>query len=162
MQMTTEYTDDMRELDDTINDVLAKTQDIGKALLILRDKLSPDDFANFQASLRHPPAHRDAAKVMWRLRSAFKQLRAQGYITRWGRWICCPSCGHAAMGRLSVDKYVFWHDQSHDNLIQDAGVWLNWSGDGAEIVAACEAAGLKVEWEGTEQKSIGVRMPLMN
>jgi hypothetical protein len=150
------------EIDELINDVLSETGDLGKALLILRDKLSPQDFADFKESLRHRPAHRDAPKLMWRLRSAFKQLRVQSYATRHGNRICCPSCGHGEMRKQGTAKYVFWHAQSHDNLIADADVWLNWSGSGNEIVAACEAAGLLVEWEGTRDRSIHVSMPLMN
>lgn len=62
---------EMRETDETIDAVLQSTKgDIGQALLILRDKLSEEDFAKFKASFRHQPRHRDAARLLRRLHKA--------------------------------------------------------------------------------------------
>jgi hypothetical protein len=157
-----DYTEEMQIIDITIDDVLQATNgDMVKALPILRDKLPAEAYAKFKENFRHQPRHRDAARVLRRLRNAFNQLRGSGYLARGGRWICCPSCGHAAMSEQSTNgKWLFWHDQSHDNLIEDAQVRLNWSGDGAEICAALRATGLTVDWNGTEENSIGVSLRL--
>jgi hypothetical protein len=155
------YTEEMREIDQTINEVLQTAEDIGQALLILRDKLPAEAFASFKESFRHQPRHRDAARLLRRLRSAFKQLRSRGYLARSGRWICCTNCGHAELAKQSTNgKWVFWHDQSHDNLNEHARVYLAWNGDGDEICAALRETGLTVEWNGKEQMAIGVRLML--
>lgn len=150
-----------QEINQTIDDVMNNTNDIGQALLILRDKLPPEAFAEFKANWRHQPRHRDAAKVLRRLHNAFNQLRRSGYLARGGNWICCSTCGHHELGKQSTNgKWVFWHAQSHDNLIEDAQVHLQWSGDGEEICTALRETGLSVEWNGTEQRAIGVSLRL--
>ena len=161
---------DQMEIDDLIDTTLQQTGDIGKALLILRDKLSAEDFASFKASIhyRHRhidgrsfAVHRDAVRLLRRLRGAFNQLRRNGYLTRSGGWICCSSCGHAELAKQSTNgKWVFWHAQSHSNLIEDAEVYLAWSGDGDEICAALRETGLTVDWNGTRQRAIGVSLRL--
>jgi hypothetical protein len=105
----------------------------------------------------HVSKHPNAKPLRACLRQAFKNLRRKGYFAKGGRWICCSTCGHHEAG-LHADRWVFWHDQDHDDLLETGKVYLAWNGDGNEIKAACEAVGLEVKWNGTEEERIRVSL----
>ena len=91
---------------------------------------------------------------------AFQALRKQGFIARKRFW-CCQGCGLSALGaspyNLKEDgSFVFFHKQDAERLAKNNSTYLSWGGDGAKIVAACKAAGLRVSWNGTDAERIYV------
>lgn len=118
------------------------------------------------------------------IRAAFATLRKKGYIAKMN-FMCCSSCawyeigGKALSGHQRSDieepkKAVFYNKQSHESAFREKSrgwstksrryismmlqndLCLQWSGDAKEIIAALEAEGLKVEWNGTDQNTINV------
>lgn len=90
-----------------------------------------------------------------KLTAAFKDLRKAGYFAR-QNFLCCQSCGWAAMTEEQSNKAVFYHGQDNDDLKETGTCYLVWSGDGKEIVAILKKHGVKVEWEGSEDKRIKI------
>jgi hypothetical protein len=97
--------------------------------------------------------HNDTKRVRAGLRQAFKTLRKRGYTAKANFW-CCQSCGVRAMP--DEVPYVFYHAQDNDRLNERGICHLNWAGNGLEIKLACEAAGLKVDWNGSDDMRIQV------
>jgi hypothetical protein len=95
------------------------------------------------------------------LRKAFASLRRKGYFAKGGRWICCTPCAHSAASK-HANQWVFWHDQDHDELLAKGEVYLGWHGDGNEIARVCEAEGLNVKWDGSEQTRLCVSLGTRN
>ena len=104
--------------------------------------------------------HKDTKRVRSGLREAFKILRRRGYSAKANFW-CCQSCGLRAIPD-EVRKYVFYHAQDNDSLNERGICHLNWGGDGREIKLACEAVGLKVDWNGTDAQRIQVSAHPLN
>lgn len=96
----------------------------------------------------------DLEAVRVRLSEAFRVLRAKGYFAK-KNWKCCQSCGCAAMPQ-GTEKYVFYHAQDRQNLMDGEKFYLAWGGDSREIVAALREAGLLVEHDGSNSTRIAV------
>jgi hypothetical protein len=110
--------------------------------------------------------HKDAKRVRAGLRQAFKALQRDGYITK-TNFLCCQSCAWKAItGDLyrpedKANKIVFYHSQDNGRLNEMGICHLAWSGDGNEIKLACEAAGLKVECRGPDERT-GISVAPLN
>lgn len=89
------------------------------------------------------------------LTKAFRALRKKGYFAK-QNFMCCQSCGCAAIPEENEKKYVFYHSQDNDDLRQYGYCYLAWSGDGKEIVETLEAEGIKVDWKGSNEKRIKI------
>ena len=92
-----------------------------------------------------------------KLTKAFKELRKQGYFARQNFW-CCQSCAWADMTDEQADKAVFYHAQDNDNLKENGSCHLAWSGDGKLIVDILEKNGIEVDWDGSDNKRIGIKL----
>ena len=101
--------------------------------------------------------HADARAVRARLTQAFRALRKSGYVCR-QNFMCCMGCANAAMPE-GTTKCVFYHRQDADSLRKRGSVYLAWTGDGPEIFRAMEAAGLRVDWNGSDDERMKVSMP---
>lgn len=111
-----------------------------------------------------------------RLDAAFEALNAAEIAARHD-WRCCQTCGHSAMGRehqrLSRERpgsmrgYAFYHNQDTDSAVEGGGLMLAYGAAderatsvevAKEIVAALERQGLSVEWNGSTDTRIFVRL----
>ena len=111
-----------------------------------------------------------------RLDQAFENLEKHEIVSR-QNFSDCGSCGVAEIASemeevrqrgSPVRGYTFYHMQDTESAAAGAGLYLNygaWSGREAdslkiahEIVAALKASGLVVEWDGTYEKRIFVRI----
>lgn len=90
-----------------------------------------------------------------RLVKVFNNLRKLGYFCKMNH-TCCQSCGWAEIPKGNENKAVFYHAQDAERLATTGDVHLAWAGNGYEIVKAIEDAGMKVEWDGTENSRIKV------
>lgn len=112
---------------------------------------------------RYRHDHKDAPEVKARLTEAFKALRKQGYVTRQS-YLCCGSCAASAIGTKfdeqnvpeDARKAVYFSRQGGDHLMGTASVHISWNGNGQEIVDACKAAGLGVNWDGDDWHCVEV------
>ena len=93
-----------------------------------------------------------------KLTTAFRRLRKLGYFAK-QNWKCCQGCGCAAIPKDRSEKYVFYHSQDKEQLVEYGACYLSWDGDANEIVNVLELAGLIVEWEGTDNTRILVTDP---
>ena len=127
-------------------------------------------------------AHR-AEQIGWprvtdydRLEAAFDQLEATGILAR-HNYSCCGTCGAAEIwdelqaaldqGR-AVRGYTFYHEQDTEAAVDGDGIFLNYGSAedskpaikamAEEIIAALRTHGLEVEWAGSLDKRIQVRM----
>lgn len=107
--------------------------------------------------MRHQKLDESAPMVRQKIGVAFRALRKSGYIAR-QNFMCCMGCGFAAMPE-GTKKAVFYHRQDADRLSSSGRCYIAWGGDGQEIRKAFEAAGLKVEWDGTEAARFCVSEP---
>jgi hypothetical protein len=92
-----------------------------------------------------------------KLTKAFDELRKHGYFAKEDFW-CCQTCGWAAIPDEQADKAVFYHNQDTERLQETGELYLCWSGDGQEIKTILEAEGLTVEWDGTDNTRILVKV----
>ena len=90
------------------------------------------------------------------LSEAFVQLRRDGYFAR-QNFMCCQSCGWAAIPETRHDKAVFYHAQDYRNYKYGSDVYLSWDGDGEFIVNTLKNFGLEVEWDGDKYTRILVK-----
>lgn len=90
-----------------------------------------------------------------KLNRFFKALRKAGYFAKQD-FLCCQSCGWAAMDDKEAEKAVFYHHQDTPDIKAHKSIMLCWSGDGIEIVTLAKAAGLAVKWDGTKETRIEV------
>jgi hypothetical protein len=104
-----------------------------------------------------------------RVTRAFSALEAAG-ITARENFTCCRNCGQAEIGAEATPGargFVYFHQQCTDAAAAGRGLVLLYGGfDGSaqttvaigrEVVAAVEAAGLPVEWDGTPERAITIR-----
>ena len=89
------------------------------------------------------------------LNNAFKALRKAGYFAK-QNFLCCQSCGWAAMTDEQSNKAVFYHRQDADDLKENGTCHLAWDGDGNEIVKILNDNGVKTEWSGEKNKRIKI------
>ena len=112
---------------------------------------------------RYRHDHKDAPEVKARLTEAFKALRKLGYVTRQS-YLCCGSCAAAAIGSKFEEqgvpeanrKAVYFSRQGGEHLMGSATVHISWGGSGQEVVEACKAAGLGVNWDGDDWSCVEV------
>lgn len=90
-----------------------------------------------------------------RIKIAFAALRREGYFARMN-FMCCQTCGWAAVPKGRADKVVFYHAQDAEDLAAGRPMMMAWAGDSAVIVRAFRDAGLKVIWDGDDAKRIAV------
>ncbi len=93
-----------------------------------------------------------------KLTKAFKELRRKGYFAR-QNFLCCQSCGWAEMTDEQAEKAVFYHQQDNDYLKETGSCHLAWSGDGQLIVDILVKNGIEVDWDGSNNKRIGIKLP---
>ena len=91
------------------------------------------------------------------LQAGFRELEQRGYFAQ-QIWKCCNTCGVAAVPER-FDKWVFYHEQEAVRLCETGKVWLNWAGDGAQIVEVFRHHELIVEWNGNSERKICVSAP---
>lgn len=87
---------------------------------------------------------------------AFKELRNRGYFAK-QNFMCCQSCGWAAIREDKADRAVFSHAQDHADYQRGDDLYLSWSGNGHEIVRVLESFGIAVDWDGSESNRIVVK-----
>jgi hypothetical protein len=111
-----------------------------------------------------------------RLDSAFAKLEEAGIVSR-QNFSCCGMCGVTEMYReivrmrkrgQEVRGYTFYHVQDTESAMEGDGLHLNYGsilpGEkaalsiGHDVAAGIRAEGLKVEWDGTWGKRIGVQL----
>jgi hypothetical protein len=105
-----------------------------------------------------------------RLDAAFAELEASGIVCR-QNWTCCQTCGLAEIGaQIKPGKrgYVFFHQQDTDRVVEDGVLLLAYGacsdvkaeqlGVANEIVKTIRENGLRVEWDGSLEKRILVRL----
>ncbi|MEZ0095960.1 hypothetical protein [Streptacidiphilus sp. EB129] len=103
-----------------------------------------------------------------RVTLAFTALEAAG-ITARENFTCCRTCGQTEIGAQAAPGargFVYFHHQCTDAVAAGQGRALLYGGfDGSaettaaigrEVVAAIEATGLTVEWDGNPQRAITV------
>lgn len=92
----------------------------------------------------------------------FKVLRSKGFKAR-QNFQCCQSCGWAEMESIAPNyqNIVFYHNQDNDCFDEDGDLkrtlFLSWSGDGQQIKQTAEDFGFEVQWDGSEEKRIGIK-----
>lgn len=92
-----------------------------------------------------------------KVNEAFKALRKAGYFARQNFW-CCSSCAWADIAEKKAAKAVFYHSQSNERFVRGDDLYLYWDGNGHEIARILEHAGLKVEWDGSPNRAIVVKL----
>lgn len=105
----------------------------------------------------------DKRAIRQKLLLAFSKLRKNGYEAQ-DNFMCCQSCGAAAMNLKGKKGGVFWHAQDDDALRENGYVYIAFltkNGKRAEavgkaLVDALRAEGLSVEWNGTEWERVKV------
>lgn len=92
---------------------------------------------------------------MKNLTKAFSELRKKGYFAR-QNFMCCQSCGWAAVPTEYGDRAVFYHGQDREDLKKGRDLYLAWAGNGQEIVKIFEKYGFSVDWNGDSNTRIKV------
>jgi len=107
-----------------------------------------------------------------KLRQAFGQLEAAGYLVR-ENYTCCQTCGwseadseleEAAKAGRPFKGVVFFHQQDTESAVDGGGLFLAYGGEhgseaaGQQVVQALEAAGLTPVWNGSAKTRICVPM----
>jgi hypothetical protein len=87
--------------------------------------------------------------------NAFKDLRRLGYFAR-QNFLCCQSCGWAAVPEDKEDKVVFFHNQDYQDKVEGRPFYLAWNGDGKQICSVLRMHGVEVEWSGDSNQRIRV------
>tara|TARA_R110000868_G_C10726827_1_gene751257 strand:+ start:261 stop:560 length:300 start_codon:yes stop_codon:yes gene_type:complete len=91
------------------------------------------------------------------LNKAFADLRKVGYFAK-QNFLCCQSCGWAAIPEENKDKAVFYHAQDNDDKKEGKDFYIVWSGNGAEICQIFNRNGVNTNWNG----SIDTRIMIIN
>lgn len=105
-----------------------------------------------------------------RLDAAFAELESSGIVCR-QNWTCCQTCGLAEIGsQIAPGKrgYAFFHQQDTERVVEDGTLLLAYGacsdvkaeqlGVANEIVRTIRENGLRVEWDGSLEKRILVRL----
>lgn len=101
------------------------------------------------------PTPNQLKEIKGKLNVAFRNLRKAGYFAKQNFW-CCQSCGCSAVPDSHENKYVFYHRQDNDCLVDSGGCYMAWDGDGEEISRIFREAGLQVKWDGSGATRIEV------
>jgi hypothetical protein len=133
--------------------------------------------------LREALAKHAAAQASWpaetdcdRLDKAFADLEQDGIVAR-QNFSDCGTCGVAEIGaeiaaaRQSGSKvrgYVFYHMQDTESASEGGGLFLNYGAVdpdknadlkiAANVVETLKRRGLETDWDGTNEKRIGVKL----
>jgi hypothetical protein len=91
------------------------------------------------------------------LNKAFAELRKIGYFAKQNH-TCCQTCGWAEVPDEKGDTAVFYHRQDADDLRENGACNLAWSGDGKLITDILTKHGVKVDWDGSSNKRIGINI----
>ena len=102
--------------------------------------------------------HHDYPELTAGLTRAFRALRKEGYTAKRHFW-CCGSCAWAALSKEEAEKAILIHKQGEENVKEYGEVYVQWAGDGEQIVAALKGAGLVCEWDGTKEQCIKATVP---
>ncbi len=89
------------------------------------------------------------------LSKAFSELRKNGYVAK-QNFLCCQSCGWAALNDDEAKNAVFYHNQDHRDFKQGCDLYLAWSGDGNYIAETLIRFGMHINWDGTPNTRIAV------
>lgn len=138
----------------------------------------PDDLRVLAWRLVGPQfaAHLDA-QATWpartdsdRLTDAFRALDVAGIVAR-EDFTCCQGCGASEIGDEALDPaavrgYAFYHGQDAERAAAGGGLWMSYGSFGQpttvdlgeEVVAALRAEGLQVDWDGSPERRIQVRL----
>jgi hypothetical protein len=105
-----------------------------------------------------------------RLDAAFAELEASGIVCR-QNWTCCQTCGLAEMGdevKPTSRGYAFYHQQDTDAAVETGSLFLAYGACSDEKATQLEVAneiartikenGLRVEWEGSLEKRMLVKL----
>jgi hypothetical protein len=127
--------------------------------------VGPEFVAHFEAQATWPE-RTDSD----RLTDAFRILDASGIVAR-EDFACCQACGTAEIGHEAIDAapprgYVFYHGQDAERAAAGGSLWLSYgrfdqersAETGAEVVSALRAEGLDVDWDGSPDRRIHVRL----
>jgi hypothetical protein len=108
-----------------------------------------------------------------RLTDAFRELDRSGIVAR-ERFACCQSCGLGEIGMEVLDTapvrgYVFYNYQDADRAALGGSLWLAYglfeqpptAEIGEEVATAVRAAGLDVDWNGSPDQRIRLRLALV-
>jgi hypothetical protein len=93
------------------------------------------------------------------LNKAFQALRKAGYNAK-QNLMCCQSCAWSSMTDQEAEKAVFYHRQDADDLKETGECYLSWSGNGKEIVRILKENDIKVDWEGSDDKRIKIKIEI--
>jgi hypothetical protein len=140
--------------------------------MLIGARMDDKAFAERLDAQRNWPAVTDCD----RLDQAFADLDRSGIVAR-QNFTCCQNCGHAEIGDeiaaaeesgIRPIGYTFFHWQTTDRVVEDGNLYLYYgavAGDGAAsvrvgraIVETLERHCLAVEWNGTLDKAIHVRL----
>jgi hypothetical protein len=97
-----------------------------------------------------------------KISKAFKELRKLGYFARMNFW-CCQSCGCAAVPESYFNKFVFYHSQDNESIVDgnigEHGMYMTHGegGDGHQIVSILNKHELKATWDGDNDTRIFVQ-----
>ena len=109
-----------------------------------------------------------------KLRLVFYGLAQRGIMAE-GRWLCCLSCGSAAMedaygeweekGSGQPFGFCFFHDQDWDTYLETGELYLAFGACGGSdravgilITDALDVFGLDYEWNGNSRRRIRVKL----
>jgi len=98
-----------------------------------------------------------------RIRNTFRELRNMGWFARM-RFLCCQSCGCAAVPTKYNNKYVFYHAQDAKAIQKDGNIGMHGmymshgeGGNTIEILDVLHRHGLNIEWDGSMDTRILVK-----
>src|SRR5215471_9396374 len=99
----------------------------------------------------------------------FKRKLTHGfYLLRWKHnyfaaqcFMCCQTCGCAAVPEKYTERYIFYHEQDAEQLDEasaneELGVHLAWAGDAGRIRKVFESVGCAVVHDGNASKRIWI------
>jgi hypothetical protein len=90
-----------------------------------------------------------------KLNKLFRDFRKAGYFAKQNFW-CCQSC---ALSAIQVSKYVFYHRQDADGIVDKQLVrplHLKWGGNGWEICKIINDNGISFMWTHDTDKTIEI------
>ena len=92
------------------------------------------------------------------IQKAFRELRKAGFFAK-SNHTCCQTCGVAEVPENKEQAYVFYHQQSAEDLRYTNECCLSFGSTaehGLIIVRFLEEAGLTVDWNGSVYQTIRV------
>lgn len=105
-----------------------------------------------------------------RLDAAFAELESSGIVCR-QNWTCCQTCGLAEIGgemKRTTRGYAFYHQQDTERVVEDGVLLLAYGACSDlkteqvevanEIARTIRENGLEVDWDGSLEKRIVVKV----